>query len=253
MRVVAIIAIASVLALTSIAGAQQNRPAPKRPEVGGVSSPADAMIFYVARGPAGACGTGCSEWIAAEGEVQWDTHKRMFAILDRFNDRKRPVMIDTWGGASLNVALSLGRILRERGLDASVAVTRPEGCRGVSESACFNVKRSGTPVDARLDDSNSHCDITCILMLAGGVQRKMNADTRVMLSGMTVSNRLGLNVSRERREGLTEKFTNDFRRYFTEMGVDPELIDMMNRAGGRDIALPDTEWLPLRLVTRAPY
>ena len=56
---------------------------PHRPAVGGIGSPVNAMIFYVAHGADGACGKGCSEWIAAEGTVQWDTHKRLIAILDR--------------------------------------------------------------------------------------------------------------------------------------------------------------------------
>ena len=53
-----------------------------RPPVGGVGSPPDAMIFYVAQGAAGACGPGCSDWIAAEGTVQFDTNRRVIAILD---------------------------------------------------------------------------------------------------------------------------------------------------------------------------
>ena len=36
---------------------------PTRPAVGGIGSPPDAMIFYVAHGAAGACGQGCSEWM----------------------------------------------------------------------------------------------------------------------------------------------------------------------------------------------
>ena len=63
---------------------------PQRPAVGGIGSLPDAMIFYVAHGPAGACGQGCSEWIAAEGTVQWDTHKRLLNILDRQAGRKLP-------------------------------------------------------------------------------------------------------------------------------------------------------------------
>jgi len=54
-----------------------------RPPIGDYGSPPDAMIFYVAHGAAGACGPGCADWIAAEGTVQWDTHKRLIAILDR--------------------------------------------------------------------------------------------------------------------------------------------------------------------------
>ena len=38
-----------------------------RPPVGGVGSPPDAIIFYVAQGAADACGPGSSDWIAAEG------------------------------------------------------------------------------------------------------------------------------------------------------------------------------------------
>ena len=73
------ILLGAVLALATDAFAQTT----PRPPVGGFGSPADAMIFYVAHGAEGACGRGCSDWIAAEGTVQWDTFKRLIAILDR--------------------------------------------------------------------------------------------------------------------------------------------------------------------------
>jgi hypothetical protein len=75
------IILGGLMALT-VAGFAQAQTA-QRPAVGGIGSPPDAMIFYVARGAAGACGQGCAEWIAAEGTVQWDTRKRLIAILDR--------------------------------------------------------------------------------------------------------------------------------------------------------------------------
>src|ERR1700686_997311 len=95
------------------AGSAQALP---RPPVGGIGSPPDAVIFYVARGAAGACGQHCSEWIAAEGTVQWDTYKRLLAILDRQAGRKLPVVIHSWGESNLNVATSLGRLLRDCGI-----------------------------------------------------------------------------------------------------------------------------------------
>jgi hypothetical protein len=61
--------VSGVLALVA-AGAVQ---AQQRPPIGAFGSPPDAMIFYVAHGPADACGPGCSDWIAAEGAVQWDS------------------------------------------------------------------------------------------------------------------------------------------------------------------------------------
>ena len=68
-----------------------------RPPVGGVGSPPDAMIFYVAHGAADACGPGCSDWIAAEGTVQFDTNRRLIAILDRQAGRKLPLVIHASG------------------------------------------------------------------------------------------------------------------------------------------------------------
>jgi hypothetical protein len=44
-----------LIALVAAGSAQ----AQQRPPVGGIGSPPDAMIFYVARGAAGACGPGC--------------------------------------------------------------------------------------------------------------------------------------------------------------------------------------------------
>jgi hypothetical protein len=84
--------VSCVLALVA-AGAVQ---AQQRPPIGAFGSPPDAMIFYVAHGPADACGPGCSDWIAAEGAVQWDSYKRLIAILDRQAGRKLPVVIHSW-------------------------------------------------------------------------------------------------------------------------------------------------------------
>src|ERR1700719_1699109 len=105
-----------------------------RPPVGGIGELPDAMIFYVAHGAADACGQGCSEWIAAEGTVQWDTHKRLIAILDRQAGRKLPVIIHSWGESNLNVATSLGRILRDRGIDTTEGSTEAEACNGKPEA-----------------------------------------------------------------------------------------------------------------------
>jgi hypothetical protein len=117
---------------------------PQRPAIGGIGSAPDAMIFYVARGAAGACGPGCSEWIVAEGTVQFDTHKRLIAILDRQAGRKLPVVIHSWGGSNLSVATSLGRILRDRGIDTTTGPTDVEACKG---SPMRNASRSSVRAD----------------------------------------------------------------------------------------------------------
>src|SRR4029077_2448098 len=99
----------------------------RRP-LGGVTPPADAMIFYLAHGAEGACGQNCPEWIAAEGIVEWDTFKRLLAFAGRLGERKLPVILNVWGESDLKVAMSLGKIIRDRGLDVSAGKTVAAGC-----------------------------------------------------------------------------------------------------------------------------
>ncbi len=222
-----------------------------RPPIGDFGSPPDAMIFYVAHGPAGACGPGCSEWIAAEGTVQWDTHKRLIAILDRQAPRKLPLVIQTRGRSNFNVATSLGRILRERGIDTTEGATDVDACNGKTEAECFALKRPGGPLDARINLSEARCDFACVLMLAGGVHRSLPPGTRMILSGMTIYNRLAPNVSDEHRAGLTAHYGEQFRIYLRDMGVETKLLDIVERNSEtrNQTELPPSEWARLRIVT----
>jgi len=224
---------------------------PQRPAVGGIGSLPDAMIFYVAHGPAGACGQGCSEWIAAEGTVQFDTHKRLLNILDRQAGRKLPVVIHSLGESNLNVAASLGRILRDHGIDTTAGPTDVEACHGKPEAECFALKRPGGPLDAKVSAPDQPCDLACVLILAGGVHRSLPPGTMVMLSGMSIHNRLAPNVSDERRVGLTALYGQQFRMYLRDMGVEPELLDIIDKSpeSRPRIELPASEWARLRIVT----
>ena len=235
------------LVVTGLALAQT----PQRPAVGGIGSPTDAMIFYVAHGAAGACGQGCSEWIAAEGTVQWDTHKRLIAILDRQNGRKLPVIIHSWGESNLNVLTSLGRILRGRGIDTMAGPTDAEGCHGKTETECFGLKRPGGPLDGKVKAPEASCDLACVLILAGGVHRGLPAGAKVILSGMSIHNRLAPNVSKDEREGASTRFGELFRIYLRDMGVDTELLDIVDRnsEARRQTELAPAEWMRLRIVT----
>ena len=233
------------------AGAAQ---AQTRPPIGGVNSAPGAMIFYVAHGAPDACGPGCSDWIAAEGAVQWDTYKRLLAILDRQSGRKLPVAINIKGPSDVTVAASLGRILRDRGIDATVAATEVEACSGKSDADCFALKRPGGPLDAKQKLSSAPCDLACVLMLAGGVHRGLPPGNRVILtSAMAIYNRLAPKVSAEQTGSLTMIFTDQFRRYLGEMGIDHELFDVTvsSTEAGRYVEIPASQWSRLHLVTNS--
>ncbi|CCE07621.1 conserved hypothetical protein [Bradyrhizobium sp. STM 3843] len=212
----------------------------------------DAMIFYVAHGQPDACGRGCADWIAAEGTIQFDTFKRLIAILDRQSGHKLPVVINVHTESNLSVAVSLGRILRDRGIDASVGRTVVAACGDKSQADCLVLKRSGGALDASIDAANFECNIGCVLMLAGGVRRMLPPDVNVLLVGMEIHNRLAPNVSAEHRAGLTAHYGEQFRLYLREMGVDPTLLDIVDRNWAdrrRPTEVPPSAWLKLGLIT----
>jgi hypothetical protein len=116
---------------------------------------------------------------------------------------------------------------------------------------CFALKRPGGLLDAKVNLTDQRCDLGCVRMLAGGVHRSLPPGTRMILSGMSIHNRLAPNVSNERREGLTALFGEQFRMYLRDMGVEPELLDIADRnsESHRQTELPPPEWMRLRIVT----
>jgi hypothetical protein len=222
-----------------------------RPPVGGVISPADAMIFYLARGPEGACGPNCSEWIAAEGVVEWDTFKRLFAFAGRLGERKLPVILHVWGEGDVKVAMSMGKIIREHGLDVSAGKTVVAGCADATEAACIALKRSSKSLDAGIDISAVECDINCVLILAGGVHRMLPAGAKVIIGPTHVRNRLAPNVSDDQQKGLQAFYREQYRIYLTQMGVATDVAGIIeqNAASGRATQILPAGWLRLGIVT----
>lgn len=222
-----------------------------RPPVGGVNSLPGAMIFYQARGQVGSCGSNCAVWTAAEGVVEWDTYKRLFAFLERFGHQKGPLVLNAWGQGDLGVATSLGKIIRERGLDVSVGTTLVDGCAKATEAECFALKRGGEPLDAKIDTRFVKCDIVCVLILAGGVHRTLPPSTIVVIGPTRIFDRFAPNVSPERQQGLRMRYDDQYRLYLAQMGVNAQLIDIIERnaQSGRTTPVSPGDWARLGLVT----
>jgi hypothetical protein len=157
----ALLARSGLIAMLAIGGSKialsQTKPGDEvRPAVGGVISLPDAALIYPAQGAPGAFGENCSNWLAAEGTVHWDGHTRFTAII-----------LNVRGQSDLNVAMSIGRVLRKRGYEVGVGQTIPDQCRDLNESDCVALKRSGVPLHASLSSIGT-CDLACVLILAGG-------------------------------------------------------------------------------------
>ncbi|MGA7610701.1 MAG: hypothetical protein WCF49_11065, partial [Xanthobacteraceae bacterium] len=95
------------------------------------------LIFVVATGEPNACGPHCSEWIAAEGNIDTDAAKRFREFLDQPARRNLPVFFNSLGGSASQAAM-IGRILRQYRMTAGVARTIPQGCRAAlsMDDAC---------------------------------------------------------------------------------------------------------------------
>jgi hypothetical protein len=124
--------------------------------------------------------------------------------------------------------MSIGKILRERKVDATAGQTLVEGCDDPRGAACMALKRSGKLVQARLAP-NKVCDVACLLGLAGGVRRTLPEATTVVLGGVMVANRIGLEAVDPFRDGRRVQFRDRVKVHLTQMGVDPLVADMMEK------------------------
>ena len=79
----------------------------------------------------------------------------------------------------------------------------------------------------------------------------MPEGTTAIIQGTQIRHRLGLNVSDEGREGLHVRYSEQVRRYLTQMGVDSELADMIdaNYGTSRNTELSRADLTRLRIVT----
>ncbi len=111
-----------LLALAGPAAAQYGQPEGRKSAESRTKNMVP-MIFYVATGEPGACGPGCSTWIAAEGALDREAAERLRAFLAQLGRRKLPIYFHSPGG-SMGNALLIGRMLRARRMSAGVARLR---------------------------------------------------------------------------------------------------------------------------------
>jgi hypothetical protein len=179
------------------------------------------MIFFAANGGPNACGPGCSEWIAAEGEFDQGAEKRLRDLLASLGGRNPPIYFQSTGGI-IGQARVIGRILRARRMTASVGKTVPEGCRAsISfDEACLELIRSKRELKARLTTAAGECFSACVYALVGASARHVAERARVGIHARRPAPDAP-KVSLERSE---EIFLGS-KRYMLEMGVDPGLVD----------------------------
>src|SRR5947207_13332748 len=87
---------ASATAATAASSTTPVKPAPASPAT--KAPQPHPMVFFLAKGEPDACGSGCSEWIAADGQFDFDAPDRFQTFLKRLGGRTLPVYFRTPGG-----------------------------------------------------------------------------------------------------------------------------------------------------------
>ncbi len=221
---------APIAAQSESADAQKSKAAPKS-----AAPKSPPMIFYLAKGDDDACGPGCGEWIAAEGQIEADTAQRLRAFLNRLGKRKLPIFFHSPGGAGTTSTV-MGRLLREREMTAGVYETIPAGCVGASEQACRTLKQSGQVLPSTLRNMAS-CNSACVFALIGGKVRQVPPGARLGVH----SAKLIVPWAQARKIGYSDRQIVSFektrleelnglaRRYVQEMKIDIRLFDLLSK------------------------
>jgi len=172
----------------------------------------EPMVFIVATGEPNACGLGCSEWIAGQGQFDDSAAQRFREFLAVLAKRDLPIFFNSDGGL-LREAVQIGSLLRENRMSAGVARTVPEGCHLGTPigDACRRLMQSKRDHKAKLYFGGARCGSAFVYAMVG-------ASTRHVDPGATL--RIHSGVGRE-----LDRTENFLRRYVTVMGVDPDLVD----------------------------
>jgi hypothetical protein len=229
--------VGAMLAAGAAAAAESKDP-PKPPKPSGPSPEFEAMkspmVFYLAKGPADSCGSGCSEWIVGEGTIGDGTAGKMRAFLKRQSGPKRPIYFYSPGGL-LSEGLAMGRLMRDRGLTAGVARTVLDGCE---PKECAETKKSGRELKAKFLNFNASCSSACVYALVGARTRAVAPEARLGIhasrlvldkipKGIRISPRFLAEAGKRRNEKIT--------RYLLDMGIKTALLEAAEKISHENI------------------
>ena len=231
------------------------------------ATPVPPMTFQLVRSASSTCAPDCPEWIAAEGAIAPGTARSFRAFLARLDRRRRPILIQSPGGA-IDDALDMGRLIRAKGL--AVAVARTLSAPGATSDPSRAAE--GTAVT-----NPAYCLSACAFVLAAGVERYANPVAVVgvhqaieKLSEVMVYRRflIRYRIINGRKQEVSREQISENRKtiastrvsppdvnarlaaYFREMGEEPELLALMQSATPQEMHALSTEELEdTRLVS----
>lgn len=233
------------------------------------------MRFVVVRSAEPGCEPVCPEWISAEGEITRRSDDRLRETLRKLGKRRLPIVINSPGG-SVEAAMAMGKIIRERKLDVALGRTTFLGCQPAQKDCKLNDGR-GASYYGLPQTLGVFCNSACPLVLAGGVHRVADPDTYIGLHQVTttftktkVTYQTRYRIVKGKRRVISKKVVRrentgsyttyemnasmekQLRRYLEGLGVDPNLVERMKQTSANSIGyLPHVDSNTAKLTERS--
>lgn len=231
------------------------------------------MRFYVVTTPEAECDGDCKSWITGVGEITRKSPASFRKVLKSLGKRRLPVILHSPGG-SVEAALEIGRMIRQRKLSVAIGNTYLDDCNGTIGD-CASALPAGQTLKGRVVATGAYCLSACPLLFAGGVERVSSAFSFLGVHQITTVRQIykikystsyrienGKRRDVRRREvgrtlqgtDTTTDMTKGFRKrllnYLAEMGIEAALMDRMREASPSDMRyLSENEAIGLNLIT----
>jgi hypothetical protein len=134
------------------------------------------MKVVIVRSSVAGCEPTCAEWISAQGMIDGESYQQFKTVLTALGPRKLPILIDS-GGGLVDASLSIGRLIRAKGLDVAVTKTQVDPCPE-TDKLC-GTKKGKTVVRGQPVAKLSKCASSCAFILAAGARRYVGPMTFV--------------------------------------------------------------------------
>ena len=129
------------------------------------------MTFAIVRSSLAGCEPLCPEWIFAEGKITAGTPALFKKTLAITGKQWLPVIIRSDGG-DVPAAMALGRLIRARKLDVTVATILFAGC-SIAKTGCRSEQDKQGRYRGALGSNKDYCNSACTLVLAAGQKRQV--------------------------------------------------------------------------------
>ena len=195
----------------------------------------EPLTIFLASGPENACGEGCSNWIAVDGQFDKGSAKRFATFVQRLENREIPVFFNSTGGLT-DEGIEVGRFLRIHKMRAGVAASRGN-CKCQNASDCKANMPTAQPLPATWS-SKATCSSACVLALLGAPVRMVPKGAKVGVHSTAyfcfredgrVMRPVGKSKDALDCKRKLQKRAEQLTNYITDMSVNTDLIRLMEK------------------------